>query len=287
MNRRQRKAAAANQAAIMRQAAAWGRGRRHIRVVGLPKPIKAIGLASAANLWQELDCPSFSNDNVPAKKPIETKRKQNVRDFYVFKEKLRKRGFQYLGSGAFSTVMGKPGSDRVIKLNHGSDDWIDYVYWAAKAGYAGNFAPKVFSYKKMDGWRVMVMERLDSTINHLDSKHDMKLVSVLADYAMSNNVMAAVFMDELAPGLTPFLRDMKKAFPRAHDYHGGNWMVQGDKRVVLCDPVSGPSKLTQTRLKAGDFSPALRRDYYGLASNLGKIKPRVCYNVRQESVQRM
>ena len=51
---------------------------------------------------------------------------------YAFIHFLQKRGYKNLGSGAFSTVLGKEGSDRVLKVTRSNDNWIDYIQWAAK-----------------------------------------------------------------------------------------------------------------------------------------------------------
>jgi len=178
---------------------------------------------------------------------------------------LQKRGFKVLGRGHFSTVYGKEGYSRVIKVTHYEDNWIDYALWAAKRGWAGKFAPQVYSFRKhTNEFRVSVVERLDRTLRDLERSHAFRLVGDLVMHADQDNLMANLFLEELEPGLPAFLGDFKKAFGCGRrDFHDGNWMVRGQK-LVLTDPVCGNSNETNRRLKAGDFSPALHlRRYYG------------------------
>src|SRR5882672_8899390 len=107
---------------------------------------------------------------------------------FNFIHKLEKRGYTVLGRGAYSTVLGKKDSDRVIKVSRSLDDWIDYVQWGAKNGYAGNFVPRVYSWKRYSrygehpkdeyerttDWSVAVVERMKATCH--DEKHDMSLL---------------------------------------------------------------------------------------------------------------
>src|SRR5438105_2456974 len=79
-------------------------------------------------------------------------------------DRLIKRGYQEIGSGYFSVVLAKPGSDKVIKICNTPDRSLDFVIWAAKHGYAGSLAPRVYSYKQYeDGTYTAVMERLGET----------------------------------------------------------------------------------------------------------------------------
>jgi len=232
----------------------WGRGKRHV-------PGFTIGRLPIIDVDQRWVM-QMANDFQPVEKLPPVRKQSAFTDGYNFGNALERRGFKRLGFGHYSDVFGKDGYDRVIKVTRHEDNWIDYVLWGAKKGYAGKFVPRVYSYKRFKGdFRVAVMERLDRTLRQVDRKEDMKLVGTLVDFAMQNNTMAAVFLDELQPGLAEFIREFDKTFGcRDTDFHNGNWMTRGDK-IVLTDPVCGSSEVTQTRLKAGDFSPVIRGYY--------------------------
>lgn len=187
--------------------------------------------------------------------------KSTFEDSLGFIAALEKRGFEKLGSGAFSTVLAKKGYDRVIKVIRRPDGWIDYVHWASKLGEEGKFAPKVYSYKKIKGkkkdFSVAIMERLEYTFAKAPADHALSIIPQLMQYS-SRNPMAASFMDILAPGLGKFMIAMKKEFEEGgFDMHSGNVMVRKDGSFVLSDPIASGSKTDYKRLKAGDFSPAL------------------------------
>jgi hypothetical protein len=188
---------------------------------------------------------------------------------------LEKRGFTRLGSGAFSTVLGKDGSDRVIKVIRRPDGWINYVHWAAQIGEAGHFAPKVFSYKKIKGrkkeFAVAIMERLPYTLENTPEDHVLKILPSVM-WRAEKNEMAAKFVEVLAPGLMAFLKKMAewKNIPIGNfDFHDGNLMIREDNSLVIVDPVSRGEE-GYTRLREGDFGPptvlrllALTGFYYG------------------------
>lgn len=175
---------------------------------------------------------------------------------------LERRGFKILGSGAFATVLGKEGSDRVIKVIRTPDGWINYIAWAAKIGQAGKFAPRVFSYKKIKGrnkdFSVAVMERLSYTLEDTPEEHAMKILPGLLWRAETNG-MAAKFTEVLAPGLLAFMLQMGQQWRipiQNFDLHPGNLMVRADGSFVVVDPVSrGEDKYM--RLRVGDLSPTV------------------------------
>jgi len=135
---------------------------------------------------------------------------------------LEKRGYTVLGRGAYSTVLGKEGSDRVIKVSRSLDDWIDYVQWGAANGYAGNFVPRVYSWKRhcrpgtlefggderSKDWSVAVVERMADTCS--DHKHDMALLYNLYYPACSGNIMAKLYMEDLCPGSYMFFHETQQ-----------------------------------------------------------------------------
>lgn len=188
---------------------------------------------------------------------------------------LLRRGFVKLGSGAYSTVYAKPGQKRVIKVTRYQDNWIDYVLWAAKHGYAGNFAPQVYSWKKFKyakvedaynwrnndntEWSVSVVERMKETLNG-ESKQvqDMKIIEYLHYPASRGNVLAQLYCDDVAPGVAKFITDLHKEF-HASDVYAKNMMIREDGTFCVTDPVCGQSSVDKRRLKTGDFSPVVRR----------------------------
>lgn len=198
---------------------------------------------------------------------------------YTFCEALQAKGFELLGSGAFSTVYGYPGKDRVIKVTHRphTDGWLDYTHWAAQKGYAGRFAPQIYSYKLIksksptkpgslweyatdpNGFGVAVMERLDLEMNKVAPDHDANTINVLFSQAMRDNKLAHKFLATVDPEFPKFAVELMTEYKGHLDIHGGNIMLRKDGSFVVTDPVCGlTSKVASRRLKAGDFtSPVL------------------------------
>jgi hypothetical protein len=92
---------------------------------------------------------------------------------------LEKKGWKRLGSGAHSTVFGRDDSDKVIKVTQTLDNWIDYVQWAAKEGFAGSLAPRVYSWKRRDNWSVAVVEKMERGGYDTNHKDDGALLMTL------------------------------------------------------------------------------------------------------------
>ncbi len=215
------------------------------------------------------------NDDLPCKLrglSIFTSRKlrevndTSVRTPYGFIYRLTKRGYKILGRGAYSTVLAKDGSDRVIKVTRSMDNWIDYCLWAAKAGYAGNFAPKVYSWKsyKDNGdmwredrrWSVAVVERMHETLNaDSEASKDFQVLGALQYHV--KNILAQVYMDDMVPGSAKFFVDLHTKF-YASDICGKNMMVRKDGTFCVTDPVCGTSQIEKKRYRSGDFTPTLR-----------------------------
>lgn len=186
-----------------------------------------------------------------------------------FIKALEKRGFKKLGQGAFSTVLGKDGQSRVIKVIRRPDGWINYVHWAAQIGEAGHFAPKVFSYKKIKGrkkeFAVAIMERLKYTLEDTPEDHALKVLPNVM-WKADKNEMAQKFVDILAPGLMGYLKKMSewKNIPIMNfDFHDGNLMLREDGSLVVVDPVSRGEE-GYTRLREGDFGPPTVLDLLAL-----------------------
>jgi len=182
---------------------------------------------------------------------------------FNFINRLEKRGYSVLGRGAYSTVLGKEGSSKVIKVSRSLDDWIDYVQWGAANGYAGNFVPRVYSWKRFskpsegpfecNDWSVAVVERMADTVS--DRKHDMSLLYDLYYPATQGNIMAALFMDDLCPGSLKFFKELHQNH-FSSDIGGKNMMIRADGSFCVTDPTCGRIKTEKKRIRSGDLSPS-------------------------------
>lgn len=181
---------------------------------------------------------------------------------------LKKKGFETLGNGYYSSVYSHPKSDRVIKVMHKTeeDGWLSYVKWAAKEGYIGTHAPKVYSYKwvktkgndEQKGFGVAVMERLEKTVGMCRRREDTRFLREAFDYAMEGNSLATQLLEQRCPGMTRFGILLKEKFAGHLDMHGGNYMVRKDGTLVVTDPVSSmKQEKTTERLRSKDFSENL------------------------------
>lgn len=150
-----------------------------------------------------------------------------------FVDALLRRGYDILGKGAYSTVLARRDCNRVIKVNRVLDDWLDYVVWAARNGYAGKSAPKIYSYRRLKGsshdFYVAVVERFESTASEL---YDAKPRLVNLSYKLGGYIKGYVSEVELStlecpPEMVRFARDFGEAFHGAgFDIHSGNWIQQ-------------------------------------------------------------
>lgn len=191
-------------------------------------------------------------------------RKLALKSPYGFIDALQAKGFERLGSGYFSEVVGHPDSDKVMKIIYRpqTDGWLDYVKWAADNGFAGKFAPQVYSYKLIKSnadperaFGVAVMERLKKTITETDIESDVKAVGALFGPAILGNPLSKILLDTVQPGLVDFGKALKKEFPKNLDVHGANMMVRKDGSFVITDPVAQlDSKVAKLRLRRKDFS---------------------------------
>lgn len=219
--------------------ARWGRGKRH--APSKPKPVRVKAQPVNAEVWAPLAMP-VSDPKMPF---------LNGRNFGA---RLRQRGYKCLGSGCFSDVYAKDGSDRVIKVTSRPDNWIDYIKWASENGYTGKYAPMVYSYKKFPTFAVSVVERMDRTLSAVKGNEDLYIVPHLMWAAMREHKRAMGFTDQLVPGLSKFLLDFKKKFGDSHDMCGSNMMLRKDGTFCVTDPVAGTSVLNVKRFRSKDFS---------------------------------
>lgn len=185
-------------------------------------------------------------------------------DAISFIEGLKRRGYRVLGSGCFSTVLAYPGSNRVIKVAKQVDDWPQYVRWASAAGYAGTFAPKVFSFRQHDGWYVAVVERLDCTIAETTKAGARRIYGNLSYTMMGAGTLDAERdLEDSYPGAVAFAKafatDMCSGFGST-DLHDANFMLRSDGTIVCTDPLSwgGTGAAPGTRLRQRDFAHSPR-----------------------------
>jgi hypothetical protein len=180
---------------------------------------------------------------------------------------LTQKGYDHLGSGSFSTVYGKEGKDRVIKVSRRLDPWWEFVRWAYDNGHQ-QFAPKVYSYKYHPGigekneFYVAVVDRLTSHVKTKDDGHAMTkyFFNYMLDVkpeAQNDNIIAVGEL--LAPGIQRFCEEFANKFKRKRqeyilDCYGHNMMLSVDgKRWVVNDPLCGAPKdmtLIKERYKA-------------------------------------
>lgn len=182
-----------------------------------------------------------------------------------FIEGLMKRGYRVLGAGAYSTVLAKPGSARVVKVCRKADTWLDYVVWAAKAGHAGRMAPNVFSFRRFNVGRpgefyVAVMEKLERTIaeQQYQKPNEYRAYACLRDFIERRQDRDGLEAERVYPGAIAFGIAFRVEFTRGLDLHGNNWMVRKDGSLVCTDPLCDESKTTAPeRMRSRDLA-ALR-----------------------------
>lgn len=168
-------------------------------------------------------------------------------DASSFIHALRKRGFQNLGSGAFGTVLGKPGKDRVIKVGRqaGHDGgWFNYVSWANDNGFGGTFAPKIYSHKLIKGkngsFTITSMERMKKGGYDLDHKEDNWMVlHLFRSSILYKNEMADQLLKSVRPELQMFGEKLKAKFHNHFDIGGNNVMFRQDNSICFTDPIGG------------------------------------------------
>ncbi|MCP3400386.1 hypothetical protein [Bradyrhizobium sp. CCGB20] len=170
-----------------------------------------------------------------------------------FVGRLIKRGYRVLGAGAYSTVLAKGNSKRVIKVNRKPDSWLDYVIWAAKNNHMGKNAPMVYSFRRFnegtsDEFYVAVVERMKSTVSELPygEQRASRLFGHLTAgmYGRVGSEHDALAADDMQPGSLRFAIQFKLAFRSDLDLHAGNFMVRDDGTVACTDPLCGDASGT-------------------------------------------
>lgn len=174
-------------------------------------------------------------------------------------DRLIKRGYVELGSGCFSVVLAKPGSDKVIKINRRADGWLNYVLWAAKHGYAGNHAPRVYSYHRFeDDTYVAVVERMDMTLYEVRKNEDPRYQAWQSIHRASYTHVSPedqAQAEQTFPGASEFVRTLKREFSGSTDLHDENYMLRPDGSLCCTDPIaySRSRETTPNRMRSRDL----------------------------------
>lgn len=169
---------------------------------------------------------------------------------YTYPRYLKKRGWKHLGSGSYSSVYAKPGSDRCIKIG-AQDDWPDFIKWGIERGYCGTFMPKVFALKHFNArtdtrFYIASVERCIGALGGYGEKFTASqdqlelhetLVATISGYNRTNNYPSAPCPAEWKA----FIDDLQK-FPNSSlriDLKGANWLARTDGSICLNDPACG------------------------------------------------
>jgi len=201
-----------------------------------------------------------------------------------FKQFLSRKRFHTIGSGYFSSVLARAGSEKVVKINTRTDSeatrpadaWPDYIVWAARNGFMGGLAPRVHSLRfSKDGNYVAVVERLACTVQSIDCAYEVTeeqrtqlhaalwLAEMLGGlFKVPRPSLEAIEVPEahnrwLGPDAVRFINEWRIAFAgRSVDLHKENMMLRADGTVVVNDPFGlGGSfgTVTATRIRARDL----------------------------------
>ncbi|MGQ7794432.1 hypothetical protein ACUN0C_18660 [Faunimonas sp. B44] len=140
-----------------------------------------------------------------------------------YAEKLEALGFYEIGSGCYSKIYKRIGSERVVKVCLEGDPGIEYLIWAHENGWAGNWAPKIYSARRFaNGSYIAVIEHLETVVAHVPKYRNM--------------------IDRIQ---NPFMEAFRERFQDySWDLHTHNWMVRRTGQLVLVDPLSGKGTTT-------------------------------------------
>ena len=169
---------------------------------------------------------------------------------------LYRRGFGTLGTGKFSVVMAQGKSDRCVKICLGFDDsdgdasadrWCEYMLWAQANGYAGTFAPKLYSLHCFeDGLYTAVIERLWKTVSVVHGKER-------EEYNTASQGLQSPFFKAYPGARGDFYRALRKEFPCYLDLRNENWMIRRNGDLVLTDPIASQGSRYSMRLRSRDL----------------------------------
>lgn len=241
-----------------------------VQEIALAKPAPAndnkMDMADLRKAQENLRKANLINDvflwHFPRAKEADAKKPFESADNFI--AWLKNRKFVTLGRGHFSTVLGVPGKNRIIKVCHYTTNgggWTDYVVWANKNGWGGKFAPAVYSLKTYSGkekpFTVCVMERLEATFADIPQSNPLAIFGTLLHYGTKHKNLAAVeVMEKLQPGISKFLVDFNEEFKNDRwDMHNDNFMLRGTDEFVLTDPIANKqfSDKFPKRIKLADL----------------------------------
>ncbi|MFG1227172.1 hypothetical protein [Xanthobacter wiegelii] len=160
-----------------------------------------------------------------------------------YMRRLRRRGFEDIGGGAYSTVFTRPGWDKVLKVcRHAQDYWPAYAKWCQQT--KSPHAIRVYSIKHHKGFYVAIMEKvnpargqrklsdLSSYIGDCGSKAPTMVATSLKNAAIAGQTKIVA---KEYPKLPAFLRLVRRL---GTDLHAGNWGTREDGTPVIFDPVT-------------------------------------------------
>lgn len=199
---------------------------------------------------------------------------------------LERRGFEPIGSGCFSTVWARPDSDKVVKVSRRMDGWPEYILWAARHGFMGGLAPRVYSFRLVQHGRsadpeymtyVALCERLVHTQSAIRPTNGWREEPRPHSYTQALRFQAADWFHQqlgcwgdgseppepfqaiLGPDVQRFIHEWKNSRPRnGTDIHGENFMYRADGTLVLNDPfvggIEGSTASTMRRVRSHNFT---------------------------------
>jgi hypothetical protein len=169
------------------------------------------------------------------------------RDSYRYTRRLEAHGWHPLGSGFYSTVLGKPGCDKVIKIcrNGGDDAYPMFAAWCVQN--PSPYLPRIHSFKRHNGFYVVVLDRLAKTTAQAHPNTGWsQTTDMIQGYARGHefNGMRKVFLNSVwneLPGLKEVVDRFVEEFrgQASFDMHDGNWMLTEDGKLVMTDPLAG------------------------------------------------
>jgi len=193
---------------------------------------------------------SLSEPELPLGDPLSNRGKKSMQRS-EYENKLRALNFEHLGKGMYANVFAIPNTDKVIKVAS-NDAWPDYIKWATKNGYAGKFAPKVYSLKFHDGWYVAIMERLVDTMKNFRVSSEQYQLYYDHVARRSSDIPARSSKGK-PKDLIEFVHNLRDA-GLANDLHQGNVMVRKDGQLVITDPSHGGFSSERFRIKNSAFT---------------------------------
>lgn len=172
----------------------------------------------------------------------------SLNSYHDFLRGLSAKGWQKLGCGSYSSVFCYRDRDYVLKVGSGRDNWLDYIHWAARQGFAGTFAPRVFKVKMLADGYVAKVEKLVPMSHH----HRFADLCQALSFNIGPQSPELFKLDIAYPGIRCFLRQAMLAAatrdfpdypPRSYlcDTRACNWLIRrkpdGRECIVLNDPL--------------------------------------------------